>query len=324
MFRYACVFLLLAGAMGAQQLQPLGIGLETLPYPYPVHFIPLTIEAQDLRMAYMDVPAATPNGRVAVLMHGKNFGGYYFANVVAMLNVAGYRVIVPDQIGWGRSSKPDIHYSFHLLAANTAHLLDTLGIQQAVVLGHSTGGMLAVRFALLYPERTSALVLEDPLGLEDYRVGPGQTDEELYQTELHNDPEKIRAVYRRYFVTLGPEVWGPLAEVPIRVLMSGEYPRWAKASALAYQMIYQQPVRYEYRDLKPPTLIIVGDQDHTAPINAKAPPELRAKMGNFVELAHQAAKDIPRGQAVVIANCGHIPHLEHPDEFRDALLKFLK
>jgi len=313
-----------ACALHAQQLQPLGIGLETLPYPYPVHYIPLTIEAQDLRMAYMDVPAATPNGRVAVLMHGKNFGGYYFANVIATLSAAGYRVIVPDQIGWGRSSKPDIHYSFHLLAANTAHLLDALGVGRATVLGHSTGGMLAVRFALLYPERTERLILEDPLGLEDYRVGPPTSDDELYQTELHNDPEKIRAVFQRYFVTVGPEVWGPLAEVPIRVLMSGEYPRWAKASALAYQMIYQQPVRYEYKNLKMPVLIIVGDKDGTAPLNAKAPAELRAKMGHFVELAQQAVKDLPNGQAAIIANCGHIPHIEHPEEFREAVMRFLK
>jgi pimeloyl-ACP methyl ester carboxylesterase len=258
-----------------------------------------------------------------VLLHGKNFGGYYFANVISMLNAAGYRVIAPDQIGWGRSSKPDIHYSFQLLAANTAHLLDMLGIERAAVLGHSTGGMLAVRFALLYPERTSALILESPLGMEDYRAAPPQTDDELYQNELHNDPDKIRAVFQRYFVTAGPEVWRPLAEVPTRVLMSGEYPRWAKASALAYQMIYQQPVRYEYHNLKPEVLIVVGDKDRTAPLSPKTPQELRDKMGHFPELAQQAAKDIPHGRAVVIPNCGHIPHIEHPEEFRKVLTEFL-
>jgi len=184
--RVGLFLLIAAGTLHGQQ--PLGIGLESLPYPYPVHFLPLTIEAQELRMAYMDIPAAQPNGRAVVLMHGKNFAGYAWASAAAMLSAAGYRVIVPDQIGWGKSSKPDIHYSFHLLAANTARLLDTLGVSRAAVLGHSTGGMLAVRFALLYPERTSALILEDPLGMEDYRVAPPQSDDELYQNELHNDP----------------------------------------------------------------------------------------------------------------------------------------
>jgi pimeloyl-ACP methyl ester carboxylesterase len=318
----ALATLILATTLQAQR-QPLGIALESLPYPYPVHFLPLNIENQDLRMAYMDIPAAKPNGQAVVLMHGKNFGGYYWANVVAALSNEGYRVVVPDQIGWGKSSKPEIHYTFQLLAANTAHLLDTLGIPTAAILGHSTGGMLAVRFALLYPERTRALILEDPLGMEDYRVAPAQSDAELYRNELDNDPDKIRAVFRRYFVHAGREVQEPLAEVPIRVLMSGEYPRWAKASALAYQMIYSQPVRAEYKDLKPRTLIIVGDKDRTAPLSPKTPPEIREKMGHFVELADQAARDIPHAQSVVVPDCGHIPHLEYPALFNETLAKFL-
>ena len=54
-----------------------------------------------------------------VLMHGKAFGCYYFRNVIEALTAAGYRVVAPDQIGLGKSPKPDIHYSFQLLAANT-------------------------------------------------------------------------------------------------------------------------------------------------------------------------------------------------------------
>ena len=323
----AAAFALLAIPVLAQApaVEPLGIGLEGYPYPYPVHFLPLQIEGQDLRMAYMDVPAqGAANGRTVVLMHGKNFGGYYWAGVIRTLSAAGYRVVVPDQIGWGRSSKPDIHYSFHLLAANTARLLDTLGVRQTAVVGHSTGGILAVRFALLYPERVIGLVLEDALGMEDYRVGPPQSDEALYQNELHNtDPQRIRAFFARYFVNPKPEVYEPLAEVPIRVALSGEFPRWAKASALAYQMIYQQPVRSEYHLIRPPTLFVVGDKDRTAILAPNAPPELREKMGHYPELARQAAQEIGHASVVVVPECGHIPHLEHPEAFYKALLEFL-
>jgi pimeloyl-ACP methyl ester carboxylesterase len=104
-----------------------------------------------------------------MLFHGKNFGGYYWTNVIKALSAKGYRVLVPDQIGFGKSSKPFINYSFHRLAALNRQLLDSLGIQKAVLMGHSMGGMLASRFALLYPERTAQLVLENPIGLEDYR-----------------------------------------------------------------------------------------------------------------------------------------------------------
>jgi pimeloyl-ACP methyl ester carboxylesterase len=60
-------------------------------------------------MAYMDVPPATEsNGKTVVLIHGKAFGCYYFRNVIEALTGAGYRVVAPDQIGWGKSPKPDM------------------------------------------------------------------------------------------------------------------------------------------------------------------------------------------------------------------------
>jgi pimeloyl-ACP methyl ester carboxylesterase len=313
-------------AQGPSERKPLGIALEEYAYPWSVYFLPLTIEGQDLRMAYMDVPPSAPaNGRAVVLLHGKNFGGYYWRDVAQALAAAGYRVIVPDQIGWGKSSKPDVRYGFQLLAANTAHLLDSLEIRQVTLIGHSTGGMLAVRFALMFPERVTQLVLEDPIGLEDYRINiPPQTDDTLYRAELANtDAAKIRAFYARYFANPQPAIYEPLAEVQIRVTHSGEYPRWAKASALAYQMIYQQPVRYEYRLLQPPTLLIVGEKDHTVPLSSYASSESRKQLGHFVELGRTAAKEIPHGALVVVPDCGHIPHLEKPRDFQQALLGFL-
>jgi pimeloyl-ACP methyl ester carboxylesterase len=168
-------------------LPALGICLEEYEYPYPVQFLPITSDLRPLKMAYMDIPPDNvPNGKTVVLFHGKAFGGYYFHNVIEALTGSGYRVVAPDQIGWGKSPKPDIHYSFHLLAANTSALLDHLGVRKVAVLGHSTGGMTAARFTLMYPDRVTHLVLEDPLGLADYRTGiPPQSEETLYQHEVN-------------------------------------------------------------------------------------------------------------------------------------------
>jgi pimeloyl-ACP methyl ester carboxylesterase len=311
----------------AQAVTPLGIALESYPYPYPVHFLDLEMQGQTLRMAYIDVaPTGTANGQTIVLLHGKNFGSYYWKDTIRMLAAAGYRVVAPDQIGWGKSAKPDIRYSFQALAANTAHLLDTLGIGRVIVLGHSTGGVLAVRFTRSYADRVSALILEDPLGLEDYRLEvPPQSDETLFRSELANtDPEKLRAFYAGYFVDKKPELYGPLAEVQIRVALSGEFPRWAKASALAYQMIYEQPVIYEYSLLKPPVLLIVGEEDHAAALRDFASPEVRPTMGHIAELARTAIKAIPRGTLVVLPRTGHIPHIERPEQFQQAVMEFLR
>jgi pimeloyl-ACP methyl ester carboxylesterase len=307
-------------------LPALGICLEESEYPYPVEFFPVTCDLQPLKMAYMDVAAlGEPNGETVVLFHGKAFGCYYFENVIDALIGAGYRVVAPDQIGWGKSPKPDIHYSFQLLAGNTATLLDHLGVDTVAVLGHSTGGMTATRFTLTYPGRVTHLVLEDPLGLADYRIGiPPQTEETLYDHELGwTDEEVIRAYVNAYFVHPDPEVCRPLADVLVRVTRSPDYPKWARSAALTFQMIYQQPVRHEYRLIAPPTLLIVGAEDHVVPLGQYADPTAAARLGDFITLSEQAVRDIPNATRVVVPDCGHIPHLEVPDQFLGYLLPFL-
>src|SRR5581483_542358 len=150
--------------------EPYGIGLEGFRYPYPVHLLTLVNDGEPLRMAYMDVAPAQANGRVVVLLHGRNFPSSYWAPVIKTLTDAGYRVVVPDQIGFGKSSKPSGELHFDNLARNTITLLDHLQIAKADIVAHSMGGMLAVRIARAYPDRVAHLVLTAPIGLEDYRL----------------------------------------------------------------------------------------------------------------------------------------------------------
>jgi pimeloyl-ACP methyl ester carboxylesterase len=311
----------------SDSLPALGICLEEYEYPHPVQFFPVTSDLRPLKMAYMDIPPATEaNGKTVLLFHGKAFGCYYFEGVIEALTASGYRVVAPDQIGWGKSPKPDIHYSFQLLAANTAALLDHLGVGRVAVLGHSTGGMTATRFTLMNPDRVTHLVLEAPLGLADYRLGiPPQSEETLYEHEVNwTDPAVIRAYVSAYFVNPDPAIWEPLADVLVRVTLSPEYPAWARAAALTFQMIYQQPVRHEYHLIAPPTLLIVGAEDHIVPLGQYAKPEDAARLGDFVELSAAVAGDIPHARTVVIPECGHIPHLEHADRFLAEFLPFLE
>jgi pimeloyl-ACP methyl ester carboxylesterase len=303
----------------------MGIALEELSYPYPVSFLPLVIEGHPSRMAYMDVaPTAAPNGRTAMLLHGKNFDSGYWGKTIASLAAHGFRVVVPDQIGFNKSSKPEIDYSFDLLAANTVRLLDHLGVGPVDLVGHSTGGMLAVRLARAYPERVAHLVLEDPIGLEDYRLKiPPQTTERLTEDELHQTPEQYRAFVRRYFVSLPPADYERVVEWRARVALSAEFDRWAQVSALLYQMIYRQPVRYEYPLLRPPTLLVVGAEDRTVVMRQYGNRADTAEMGNFPVLAQAACREMARCELIVMPQTGHVPHLEHPDAFIHRLLGFL-
>src|SRR3981189_608384 len=129
------------------QREPYGIGLEGFAYPYAVSLLPLVNDGEQLRMAYMDVAPAQPNGRAVVLLHGRNFPSSYWAPVIRTLSEAGYRVVVPDQIGFGKSSKPWGELHFDTLARNTVALLDHLQIAKVDIVAHSLGGMLGVRIA---------------------------------------------------------------------------------------------------------------------------------------------------------------------------------
>ncbi|GFO58450.1 hydrolase [Geomonas silvestris] len=311
----------------AEELQPLSITLEGYDYPYPVQFLPISIEGQDLRMAFMDVkPAAgKDDGKTVLLLHGKNFFGAYWKDTIAALSARGYRVVVPDQIGFGKSSKPDIHYSFHLLAANTKKVLDQLGVHEVTVVGHSMGGMLATRFALMYPQTATRLVLEDPIGLEDYRaLVPYQTLEAAYQAELSATEQGIRNYNKNYFVKWQPEYEQYFAMPALRQRLSGEYPRLALSAALTYQMIYEQPVCHEFNQVKARTLLVIGQSDRTVVGKARLPKELLSKAGQYPELGRRTAAQIPGAKLVELPNVGHIPHLEAKERFIAELLDFLK
>ena len=315
----------LAAAPQPPPAEPLAISLEGLPYPYPVQFLPLVVEGQDVRMAYMDVaPSGTPSGKVVVLLHGKNFPGSYWAGTIRALSAAGHRVVVPDQLGFGRSSKPDVHYTFELLAQNTKKLLDALAVTQAAVVGHSMGGMLAIRFALLHPQSTTRLVLENPIGLEDYREKvPYPGLDVTYRTMLAPSQDGLARFFRSYFATWRDE-FGTWGDIAWRQTLGGEWPRAARASALTYEMLYSQPVVQDLPRIAVPTLLVIGQADRTTLGRGTLPPEVLATLGRYPELGKRAARAIPGAQLVELEGVGHVPHLEAPDRFHAALLESLR
>ncbi len=163
----ACLF----GLPASAEQPSYGPELQGFDYPWPVRDFAFSSQGEAMTMRYMDVAEATPNGRTAVVLHGKNFCSATWEQTIRALSGRGYRVIAPDQIGFCKSTKPERYqYSFQALAENTHALIASLGVKNAIVIGQSTGGMLAARYALMYPDETSALVLVDPIGLEDWKA----------------------------------------------------------------------------------------------------------------------------------------------------------
>jgi len=323
--RLTIASLLLATAALAQDA-PASYGpmLEGFNYPYTVDRYSFTSQGVEMAMAYMDVKPDRPNGRTVVLMHGKNFCAAQWGGTMAALLDAGYRVVAVDQIGFCKSTKPqNYNFTFAQLAANTRDLLKSVGVTRATIMGHSMGGMLAMRYALTYPDDTEQLVLVGPLGLEDWRAKgvPEQTYETLYQDQLKTTDASIRA-YEQATYYAGE--WKPEYEPPVQML-AGMYRGAGKEivarnSAQTYQMIFSQPVLPELPNLKMPVLLIIGDKDTSAPGKQYAPPEVRAKLGNYPVLAKEAAARIPNAKLVEYADLGHAPQIQAPGRFYRVLL----
>jgi len=321
------VFLSLAAAACANEHNAYGPELEGFAYPYKVLRFDFKSERQTVSMAYMDVLPASPNGRTVVLLHGANFCAATWGETIDVLSRTGYRVIAPDQIGFCKSSKPeDYQFSLQQLATNTHALLNSLGITRATIIGHSMGGMLAMRYALMFPGSVEQLVLVNPLGLEDWQAAgvPFASLDKTFEAEKWTTFDSIKQ-YQLKFYYAGE--WKPEYDRWVEML-AGLYAgpgttlvAWARARSS--EMIFTQPVVHELEHISLPTLLLIGQKDRTAPGATRASPEVASKLGNYPVLGRAAAARIPNATLVEFPELGHAPQIQAPAQFHDALLKGL-
>ena len=302
------------------EVRPGSISAEDVPYPFPVSYLSFTIYGHEVRMAFMDVaPLGPANGRTVVLLHGNNFAGFYFGGPIEALRKEGFRVIVPDQIGYGRSSKPIMPYHLYDMARNTSRLLQSLKIQRAIVIGHSMGGMLAARVATQYPKVVERLVLYNPVGLVEARFErPLEDPDEAYRRTLASTWPAVRAAIMRY-VAHNPSAWNAEFERYTRIryawTLSAEWPRLAMIQTLLSQVQYFDSVVGDWEHIQAPTLVFGGADDM-----------LPGSTAVFQERMRYLAARIPGGRARLhlIPGLGHVPHLEAPERTYPPLLAFLK
>ena len=317
---------MLCGSLSAQAAEAVyGEQLEGFHYPYPLQHFTFSSQQQSLSMGYMDVkPAQQANGQTVVLMHGKNFCAATWEDTINALSQQGYRVIAPDQIGFCTSTKPARYqYSFQQLAQNTHQLLAQLGVEKAVIVGHSTGGMLATRYALMYPQQTQKLVLVNPIGLEDWKAkgAPWRSVDQWYQRELKLDAAGIKK-YEQHTYYSGQ--WKPEYDKWVQMLAGLNkgpgHEKVAWNSALIYDMIFTQPVYYEFKDLKVPTTLMIGTADTTAIGSDIASPAVKAQLGHYNVLGKQVAQLIPGARLIEFPGMGHAPQMEAPAKFNQTLI----
>jgi pimeloyl-ACP methyl ester carboxylesterase len=200
------------------------------------------------------------------------------------------------------------------MASNSRKVLESLGITKAAVVGHSMGGMLAARFAALYPDITERVVIYNPIGLTDTRYNGGRqrSVDEMYKAAMaQTHDQAYQAAYatiRRYFATDWKESYASFARIMYAPTLSADAPRLAMVRTLLGQMVGNDPVVYDWAHIKVKALVLGGDKDGP----------------DFPAQAMHIADTIPGAQLVLIPNVGHVPHIQVPEIFNRELLKFLK
>lgn len=287
------------------------------PPPIPPYFeaferIPIhTLEVNGERVAYLDVG----QGRPVILIHG--FGGsmWQWEHQQQPLS-AEFRLITPDLIGSGLSTKPEIEYRPEQMLEYFIGFMDALRIRQATLVGNSMGAGLAIGMALTYPDRVAQLVLIDglPANVRERLTSPsikraldtaapswlasfgnwlfGGVMIESVLKEIVHDPALLTpaVIERSNRNRQRPGVIPPLMTV------RGTLPLWESGFAK------------RIGDIRHPTLILWGEEDQVFPLPAG-------------EELHRSIK----GSALVrIPNAGHIPQWERPDLANRAMIEFLR
>lgn len=240
------------------------------------------------------------SGPVVILLHGLGGNSQNWALTVGPL-AQKFRVIVPDQIGFGKSEKPLIHYRIGTYVDFLDQFCKQLKIERASLVGNSMGGWVAAAFTIAFPERVERLVLVDAAGYAppanfDYRILYGlnpSTREGMKQVAA-------KVFYNKLFQS----------DALIDAAMAA---RFTAGDGYTITSMIESIIRGEdfidkgIKSIKQPTLVVWGRQDGLTP----------------VEDGERFKKDIPNSTLLVIEECGHAPQFEKAAEFNTALLKFL-
>lgn len=242
------------------------------------------------------------SGPVVILLHGLGGNGANWAFNTGAL-AGKYRVIVPDQIGFGRSDKPLINYHIGTYVDFLDGLCKQLKIERATLVGNSMGGWIAAAYTLAHPEKVERLVLVDAAGF----APPANFDVRLLSKLNPSTREDMKQLatlvfYNKQLFT---------SDVAIDQMLTL---RIAAGDGYTIQSLNESIARREdmldnrLSAIKQPTLIIWGRADGLTPL---------------AEYGERFKREIPGAQLLVFEQCGHVPQVEKAAEFNAALLKFL-
>jgi pimeloyl-ACP methyl ester carboxylesterase len=250
-----------------------------------------------LRLAYVEM--GDPRGTPVLLLHGYTDSSRVWTILAPQL--AGHRLIIPDQRGHGGSDAPACCYAATQLADDARLLLEALGIERSAVVGHSMGSMVAQTMAAEHPQRVTRIALIGSTALAPVRRGDWMWEQVMaLRAPIAGNTEFLRA-------------WGPQASpTPVDATMVRWYePEIAGTPPHVWRAVLRElldvPAGRHAADVRAPVLILSGGRDAL-----------------FAAEHHESlVAAYPEAQARVFADLGHNLILERPHEVGPALVSFL-
>ena len=250
----------------------------------------------------------------AILLHG--LGGYienWEENIEPLAQ--SYRVYALDLVGFGRSDKPQVRYSIPYMAEFVHEFMIVQDVDRAALIGESMGGAIALRFAQQYPRQVEKIVLAASAGLGKevsiyFRImslpilgelfaRPSRKGTAQLLRQLFHDQDLItdQWIEEDYEISSLPGAQ--------RCLLSALR---SMCNAWGVKSDTYRPILDRLEEIEVPTLVIWGTQDRILP----------------VAHAHRAAKRLPNARVHIFDPCGHVPNIEHSEEFNALVIDFLR
>jgi pimeloyl-ACP methyl ester carboxylesterase len=255
---------------------------QTLPAPKPLpHPTTVGFQAHDGAQLYVTTYG---HGAPVILLHGGLANQRYWGDQVPALTGAGYRVILIDSRGHGRSSRDGRPYTYELMASDVVSVMDGLQLDKAAVVGWSDGAIIGLVMALHDPDRLTGVFAfaanMDPSGVKDgVETNPNFA---RFERQAAGDYARLSAT--------------PLDYVGFEA---------------AIERMWATEPNYTAADLaKITTPVTIADGDHDEAI----------KLAHTEYLA----RSIPGAKLVILPGASHFAMLQRPDEFNAAVLTFLQ
>jgi pimeloyl-ACP methyl ester carboxylesterase len=252
---------------------------------------------------------------VFVLLHGFGASLYSWHAVMEPFSQLG-KVITFDRPAFGLTERPlswegQNPYGPEAQVALVIGLMDHFGVQQAILVGNSAGGTVAMQVALAYPQRVSALILVDPAVYNG-----GGTSAWVRPLLATPQMRHLGPLVARQIQVRGPELiqlaWHDPTRITPETIELYKKPlqaeNWDKALWEMTLASHDSGLAERLEEFKLPILVITGDDDRIVPTADSL----------------RLAGELPDAQLAVIASAGHVPHEEQPVAFMQAVVSFVE